>query len=208
MNKTVVLGLTGPTGAGKSTVAHFLYQYGCQIIDCDRIAKEVTDTCKPCLMQLQAEFGEDILDSSGRLLRKELAARAFSSKENTLKLNRITHPWILEKISNRISTLEKEHAKMIVLDAPVLFEAGANRLCNFVLSVVAPRKIRLERIMGRDGIGRELALSRISAQYDSSFYIEKSDFVIDGCLPLEQVEQEVEMLVKKISGGGNEEKNA
>lgn len=204
MNDAVILGLTGPTGAGKTTVSKILAALGCGVIDSDQAAREVTDTCLPCLLELKAEFGEDIL-TDGALNRKLLAARAFASQEKTKKLNSITHPWIMKNIEGKITCLQKQDCSVIVLDAPLLFEAGADAVCGKILAVTAPIEIRLERIIARDGISPELARARVDAQHEESYYTSRSDFRLDGTAPAEQLRREAKEILKKIAGGADEE---
>lgn len=197
MSNTVVLGLVGPTGAGKSTVARTLEKLGCRIVDCDAVAREVTDTCEPCLEELCREFGADIR-KEGQLDRRLLASRAFSTKEKTERLNQITHPWICKKSLERIEAFRKEEAPAVLLDAPLLFEAKMEGICDFILAVVAPSEVRLERILARDGISRELALSRIKAQQSSEYYKKRSDFWLDGSLPMEEVQAKAQRIYSMI----------
>ena len=207
MTDAVILGLTGPTGAGKSTVARILCEQGCAVIDCDRVARETVEHCAPCLEQLRAEFGEDIVGADGKLNRRLLAQRAFASPPKTQRLNEITHPWILKAVDDEIAALKRNGAFCIVVDAPLLFESGADAICDRILAVIAPLEIRLTRIVRRDGISRAQALSRIRAQQTDSFYTEKSDYSIDGTAPLEQLEEKLAAVLHQITGGVNENKS-
>ena len=117
LTKGIVIGLTGPTGAGKSSVAKELAALGCAVVDCDRIARQVTDSCVPCLQSLAEEFGSDILQE-GVLDRKLLAARAFASPEKTRKLNELTHPWILGETKAQIQAALDAGKPFVVVDAP------------------------------------------------------------------------------------------
>ncbi len=199
MNKPII-GLTGPTGAGKSTVAADLLALGCGVIDCDLVAREVTNSSKECLVQLQAEFGEDILDTQGVLNRRLLAKRAFSSEQKANRLNRITHPFILKKVEIEISALQNSNVKAIVVDAPLLFESGADSLCNVIVAVTAPLDVRLNRIMRRDSICAELAMERINAQHSDDFYTKRADYCIDGASSLKQISANVKDILDCVAG--------
>ena len=201
MNDFVVIGLTGPSGAGKSTVARELERQGCRVVDCDRIAREITDTCQPCLKELAAEFGGDILQE-GKLDRKLLARRAFSSREREKRLNAIIHPWILAQADREIESYRKDGIRFVILDAPLLIEAGADRKCGFILAVTAPEEIRAERVMRRDGISLEETKRRFSVQHEESFYTERANAVIDGSRSLEEIAENIARILKKLRDNG------
>lgn len=180
MRNYVILGLTGPSGSGKSTFCKCLKECGFVCIDADAISKQALSAGSSCVFQLKAAFGEDIADSDGEVNRKLLASRAFSSKENTQLLNDITHPWVFLRSLKLIKSLVEGGKKLIVFDAPVLFESNSDVMCDMIASVIADRQTRLERIMKRDNISLELAQKRFNAQHSDSYYTSRSDFVIDG----------------------------
>ena len=171
-----VYGLTGPTGSGKSVVAKALEKSGFDVIDADQIARQVVfvDSCQQKLVNA---FGENILDTDGTLKRSVLAEKAFSSPENTKLLNAITHPEILKIITDRLDQNKKNNI-CSVIDAPLLFEAGADRLCDKIIAVISPVSMRLERIISRDNLSNEQALLRINAQKCDNFYTDKADYVL------------------------------
>ena len=170
INTIRVIGLTGPTGAGKSSVAECFRAQGVPIVDADRVARQVTEPHTDCLRALCAEFGDDILNDDGTLNRRELAARAFSSPEAAERLNRITHPAIMAAIEQQLEDLADAGHPLAVLDAPLLYEAGADALCDRILAVTAPAEARLSRIIERDGLTREAATRRMNAQPNDTFY--------------------------------------
>lgn len=178
MSRAFVLGLTGPTGSGKSAVADIFCQNGYVRIDADEIARKVVEKGSPALTQLAQCFGEDIINADGALNRKALADIAFSSKENTQKLNDITHPFIIESVKAQIRNYESAGHSKIVYDAPLLFESGTDKLCDKIVAVVADKDVRVERIKRRDNLTDEQAEHRLKAQHDDEFYTAKSDFVI------------------------------
>lgn len=200
LTKGIVIGLTGPTGAGKSSVAKELAALGCAVVDCDRIARQVTDSCVPCLQSLAEEFGSDILQE-GVLDRKLLAARAFASPEKTRKLNELTHPWILGETKAQIQAALDAGKPFVVVDAPLLFEAGVDALCDEIVAVTVPFEKRLQRIMKRDHISEELARARMAAQHPESWYEERAGKVISGRLDDETLRSEL----KAYLGGLSEE---
>lgn len=172
-----VVGLTGPTGAGKSTVSEFLGENGFYIIDGDLLAKEAVKN-KDVLEALALEFGQDIIKEDGSLDRRLTAQRAFATPEKNKALNDITHPAI-----TALTNLELEHARSIgakyaLIDAAALLESPIKDMCDIIACVLAPVETRLERIIARDSITREHALTRINAQHPDSYYISGTDFVI------------------------------
>ena len=180
MVKPFRLGLTGPTGSGKSTAARAAVEWGAQVVDADQVARMVVQPGTPCLQELAGEFGSDILLADGTLNRSLLASRAFSSQERTECLNAITHPWITREVERQIKILAGSGASVIILDAPLLYESGEDTMCDAVAVVMAPREIRLRRIMQRDGISRQQAEQRISIQREDVFYTHRADYVLDG----------------------------
>lgn len=189
-----IIGLTGQTGAGKSTVAKILEENGLFIINADSVAHEVVEKGEPTLAKLSDSFGEDIINPDGTLNRKLLAKRAFSSRENTDLLNSITHPAITERIRLKISKAFENGENAIVLDAPQLFESGENEMCDIVVTVTSPLTIRLNRIMSRDDVSEEEAMLRINAQHSEEYYIKNSDIVIRNFPPYE-LKNETEKLL-------------
>ena len=173
-----ILGLTGKTGAGKSTVAAYLEKKGCFIIDGDKVAREIVLANSPALRELAGAFGEDIILPDGSLDRKALAARAFSSREKTELLNSITHPHIKRCFEQLVQKACSEGFSLAVIDAAALLESDCRELCEKIIVVHADEELRLRRILRRDGITREQALTRIKGQREDNYYFERADVVI------------------------------
>ena len=171
-----IIGLAGPTGAGKSTVAAKLREKGLFIVDADQTARQVMQPGSPVLTALAQAFGADILLPDGSLNRKTLAARAFATEETVQTLNRLTHPAITEKLFADIAA--QSAAPAAVIDAAALFESGMDVRCDLVAVVLADRQTRLARIMARDGLTESEALRRIGAQKDDDYYISRADVVL------------------------------
>lgn len=178
MGNEILVGLTGQTGAGKTTVAKLLHRLGYPVLDADAVAREVVEKGSPVLPKLVETFGDDILQENGELDRKKLASRAFASKDKTELLNRITHPAIKERMDELAKEEFAKGAKAVVLDASQLFEAGMDDACKLVVSVVSPDSWRMKRIMERDSLTEEQARQRMNAQHDRQFFIDHSDYVI------------------------------
>ena len=174
----LILGLTGKTGAGKSTVAGYLEKKGCFIIDGDRVAREIVLPTSSALIELADAFGEDIILPDGNLDRKKLASRAFSSREKTELLNSITHPHIKRRFEELIAQAQSEGFTVAVIDAAALLESDCRELCEKIIVVHADEDIRLERILARDGITVEQAMIRIKGQREDNYYFERADVVL------------------------------
>lgn len=198
MSRAFVLGLTGPSGSGKSAVADMFCQNGYVRIDADEIAKKVTDKGSPALAQLAQCFGDSIINADRALNRKALADIAFSSKENTQKLNDITHPFIIELVKAQISDYEHSGCDKIVYDAPLLFESGTDKLCDKIVAVIADKDVRVERIMCRDNLSTQQVQQRINAQHNDSFYTDKSDFVIVNNDDTDDLKDRVHAIMQKL----------
>lgn len=174
-----VIGLTGPIGSGKSTVASFLKKNGCAVIDADQLSRE-TALNPEYLAKLKEAFGADILGKDGALDRRLLARRAFATRENAERLNAITHPVIIAEAEKRIAKAKTGSAKAVVLEAILLFESGADRLCDVCVAVTAPDSVRLRRVMKRDGVTEDAARARMNNQHEAAFYTERAAYFFDG----------------------------
>lgn len=173
-----IIGLTGLTGAGKSTVAQKLMAYGCYHIDADKVAREVINNNENVKNKLKERFGDDVINADGTTNRPLLASRAFADEQSTNDLNNITHPAVTEEIQSIIKDISEVGYRGTIIDAIALFESGEDALCDFTVAVVAPKNIRLERIMERDNLTEEKALERINAQKDESFFTKQADFIL------------------------------
>lgn len=202
MRNFKIIGVTGPTGSGKSTITAYLKGKGCYIIDADRLGRQALQKGSDCLVQTCVAFGDDILNADGTLNRQLLAKKAFSTPENTQRLNNITHPWICMQVIKIIDDIRKSASNPVIMfDAAVLFESKMDVLCDSVIAVVAPLEIRKERIMKRDNLTPENADIRINAQNKDEFYISRADYVIDGGLPLEEKYMRVDEIIDSIIRG-------
>ena len=189
-----VIGLTGPSGAGKGELGRCLASRGIPVIDADRVYHELLVPPSPCLDELGAAFGPAILSENGTLDRTAMAALVFGSdaaaKERHEALNRITHRYVTERIRELLTAYAAAGTAAAVIDAPLLIEAGMDRICDVVIAVLCDRETRLARLGVRDGKSREALLARLSAQPDDDFYRSHADVVVenDGDVALLQKE--------------------
>ena len=172
----MVIGLTGGIGAGKSAVADFFWRRGATIVDTDIIAREVVTPPSPVLDALVAEFGPAILRADGTLDRPALAAAVFGKRDREARLNQITHPAIRART---LALIKAQPATAdVVVVVPLLFQSGFETHCDKVVSVIAPRAQRVERVMRRDNVSAGQVEERMGAQLDDEAYERRADVVI------------------------------
>ena len=177
-----IIGLTGPSGAGKGVLASHLAASGIPIIDADRVYHDLLVPPSLCLDALVSEFGKEILAEDGTLDRAALAALVFAEDTASVTrreaLNRITHRFVAQKTQEMLECMRLQGHKAAVIDAPLLLEAGMDKICDVVVAVLADRETRLGRLIKRDGKDRDVLLSRINAQPDDDFYTSRADVVV------------------------------
>ncbi len=178
MKKTVVVGLTGRSGCGKSTVAQYLRETGCPVLDADRVAAAVMNEYPACVRELAQAFGEDILDESGALRRQKLADRAFATPEGQKTLTGITHPYIIRSLLDKITVEAQRGAPLVFVDGAVIVGAAFERYCDGIVVVDAPEEQQVARLCARDGITPEQARRRIGAQLSRQQLNAAADAVI------------------------------
>lgn len=194
----LIIGLTGPTGAGKGEVASIFARYGIPVINADRVYHELITPPSSCLQELVEAFGKQILLADGRLDRRALGGIVFNDPAAREQLNAITHRYVMEEVKGQMERLRREDVPVAVFDAPQLFEAGAHKACGAVVSVLAERGLRLERIMARDGITAEAAMRRILAQKSDEFFKTHSDYIVENNGALESLTPQVHRILKEL----------
>lgn len=204
MNNIYVVGLTGPTGAGKSTVAEFFAGRGLKIIDADKAARDITAPGCYALAELGMAFGSDIIKADGTLDRKLLASRAFSDEKKHKLLNDITHPFITMSIRRAVKALSDAGEKIAVIDAPLLFESGIDIICDKTVAVVADADIRLGRIIIRDELESSAAVQRMSVQNSADYYKNLADIIIENDGSLSELEELANQVVDEIRRSADE----
>lgn len=193
-----VVGLTGQTGAGKSTVSKIFASNGFAVINADIVARQVVEKGSKCLAEIEEFFGTDVIDGDGNLDRKKLAGIVFSDKAKLETLNTITYPYITGEILRQINEFVEHDRKLILLDAPTLFESRADDFCEIIISVLADADIREKRIIQRDGLTSEQARKRMDSQLDEEFFSTHSDYIIHNNSNIETVNGIAEELSEKI----------
>lgn len=197
-----ILGLTGPSGAGKSEFAGFLSAYGIRHIDGDLLAREIVQKGKPALANLTEAFGKQILTTDGELDRKALAAVVFSDAEKLALLNQITHHYILAEAEKLAIEAEKEGVLAVCLDAAALIESGFTEKCDRVCVVLAPKEMRLARILQREpGLSPEEAKRRLNAQKPDDFYQQYAHDIVDNTGDLSSLRRRAAEIAALFIGG-------
>ncbi len=171
--KQLVFGITGQTGAGKSTVSKIFERLGVRVINADEVYHSLIKADMPCTREIAKEFGDCILLPTGGVDRKALAKIVFADKIKLNKLNLITHKYIKEKIIEEIGT-----SSMCAIDGAVIIGSQIEELCKYIVCVIANEETRLRRIINRDNIDTKQAKARIMAQNNEEFFVDNSHFVI------------------------------
>jgi dephospho-CoA kinase len=186
-----VIGLTGGIGSGKSTVAQMLQQKGAKLLSADAAGHEVYEPGRPAWREIVDAFGSDVVGADGKIDRKKLGPIVFSDPEQLRRLNAITHPRMKELMREKLEAARAGGARIAVLEAALLFDAGWDDLAEEVWVTVVPPEVAAKRTAERSGISVEEALSRIRAQMSSEERIARSQVVIDTDCPLERTEEQV-----------------
>lgn len=169
----MILGITGGTGCGKTTLLGLIRQRGGLVLDCDQIYHELLSSDQAMLEAMEARFPSTF--SQGELNRKKLGQIVFADPQALEELNGITHRAVRAEVLRRLSA----KPALAAIDAIGLFESGLNALCDITIAVTAPLEARVARLMARDGISESYARSRIAAQHDESWYRSRCDFVLE-----------------------------
>lgn len=170
----MILGITGSSGAGKSTVCEILERkYNSQTINADKISKQLSKQGTNYLHEIVQKFGNDILLENGELNRKKLANIIYSNSTKRNELNNITFKYIKNEIKDQIA---KSNNNIIAIDAPLLLEAKLQEICDRTIAVISEdRDLQIQRIIKRDNIDKEHAIARLNAQHPNEFYMQNCD---------------------------------
>lgn len=198
MKRIITVGLTGQSGAGKTTVSEVFKNHGFSVINCDTAAREAVLPETECAKELEEKFPQ--LFTGGKLDRKKAASLLFSNRALLDSYNSVIFPHIITLINSKIKIEEENGARYILLDAPTLFEAGIDKKCDCVVSCIADRSIRINRIMNRDLLTYELAEKRLASQKSEKFFIENSDYIIENSGEINKAISSAEAVINKIKG--------
>ena len=169
----MIIGITGGTGCGKTTLLNTIAEAGGLILDCDAIYHELLQSDPSLLAAIEQRFPGTV--ENGQLQRKRLGAIVFSDEKSLLDLNAITHAAVKAEVQRR---LEAKPA-LAAIDAIALFEGGLAELCDTTVAITAPLEIRVQRLMLRDSISEDYARSRISAQHPDDWFRSRCDCILE-----------------------------
>ena len=193
-----IIGLTGGSGTGKGTFAALLRDKGAGWVDADAVYRTLCAENREMLAALDAAFG-GVLDENGALDRPKLARIVFADPAKLRQLNEITLPYI------RAASLDEMRAQgdcpFVLYDAPTLFEAGADDLCERIIGVLADTEVRVQRIMARDGLDEAAARARIGAQPDADFYRARCDYIVENNDDLADLQRQADAILKDLCKG-------
>lgn len=193
-----IIGLTGGSGTGKGTFAALLRDQGAGWVDADAVYRTLCAQNREMLAALDAAFG-GVLDENGALDRPKLARIVFADPAKLRQLNEITLPYI------RAASLDEMRAQgdcpFVLYDAPTLFEAGADDLCERIIGVLADTEVRVQRIMARDGLDEAAARARIGAQPDADFYRARCDYIVENNGDLDDLQRQADAILKDLCKG-------
>lgn len=197
----MIIGLTGGSGSGKSTVAEILKQHNLLIIDCDKIAHEIILKGNDAYIELINIFGENILDSSKQIDRKKLGNIVFKDKGKLNLLNECTHKHIVNKVKEIIKeNLNNKDINAIVIDAPLLIEANLHTIVDEVWAVYADTDIRIQRLVKRDNITLEQAKERLQSQMSWVEMVTYADTIIYNN-NLDDMKKQIESILNSLNKG-------
>ena len=169
----MIIGITGGTGCGKTTLLDIIRSAGGLVLDCDEIYHELLETDQSMLCAIEERFPGTV--EHGHLQRKKLGTLVFSDPDALADLNRITHNAVRREVLRRLEA----KPSLAAIDAIGLFEGDLAKLCDVTVAVTAPPEERVKRLMARDGITEEYARKRIAAQHNDGWFREKCDHVLE-----------------------------
>lgn len=190
-----IIGITGSSGSGKSTVCEILNEkYNVKIIDADKIAKELLTSGTEYFNDVISKFGREITDDVGKIDRKKLADLIYNDDKKRKMLNNSTFYYVVKEIKLRAKEANNVD---IIIDAPLLFESKLDDICNFTIGVIAKESVQIERIIKRDSISKEQACKRLKAQQTNNFYMSKCTEIIENNNEYIETEKQIEEIAKK-----------
>lgn len=192
------IALTGGPGSGKSTVARMFRDLGAQVLDADEVAKDAVSPGRPAWEELRREFGPDYFREDGTLDRAKMADLVFQDPEARGKLNAIVHPRVSREIARRSKELAAQGVRLVMVEVPLLFEAGLEKNYDLVIVVDAEEEEQIQRLTARDTRTPQEAAGILDAQWSLSAKKARADFVVDNRNSLENTRDQVKKLWQRL----------
>ena len=199
---TLVLGLTGGIATGKSTADKFFEEKNIPIVDCAEIAHNIMNVNKPAWKDIKEVFGEKYLNEDQTINRKKLGKLVFNDPTKMKILNEITHPRIFQEMESQIAQYKSEGYSLIIVDAPVLFESHSEKYYDKTLVISLPQDLQIKRLMARNNLTKEEALSRINSQMSLKEKEARATYVIENTGSVEDLYKKLNELLTKIKYEG------
>lgn len=172
-----VIGVTGSSGSGKSTVSKIIQkELNAKLIVADEIVKKMQEPGEEYFEKTIELLGSKYLNKDGKLNRKKVADLIFKDEEKRKKINELTKKYVVTEI---ISKIENSTSEYIVIDVPLLVESGLNKICNIVIGVISNFEEQIKRICSRDNITKKEAIIRLNIQPDNDFYKKNVDYIVE-----------------------------
>ncbi len=186
----LVVAVTGGIGSGQSTVCSFFEQWRCKVINADQKAKEVIRKDRRLQKELKQVFGEDIFFKNRELNAKRLAELAFKDEIQTLKLNQLVHPRMVESLVEEMERARfSQKFPIIIIDAALVYEISIEQMFDYIIVVNAPMNLRSKRVTSRDGMTKKQFSERASKQIPLQDKVKWADFVIENDGTLEELKE-------------------
>ncbi len=197
-----VIGLTGGIGSGKSTVSQFLAELDAVILNADAVGPEAFKPDTEIWHKVVAAFGQQILTPTGNIDRKKLGEIVFGNPESLSRLNQIMHPRMYDMVKAQLEEYRQQGTRVVVLEAPLLLEAGWTPLVDEIWVTTAPKATVLKRLKERSGMSQTESLTRIRSQLSPGERVKHADVVINTDCSLDELKVKVKELWQKLDREG------
>lgn len=195
---TKIIGLTGGIATGKSTVSDIFKSHDIPVIDADQIVYDLERKDKPGLQAIVDTFGEAYLTEEGELDRRKFGAEVFADEKMRDRLNEVLKPLIRSRIESEVERVKQKNIPLAILDVPLLYEGGYEKLCDMIVVVAVNENTQKERLIERNQLTDSEATQRIASQMSLEEKIKRADHVIDNSTTIENTKQQVEELLEKM----------
>ena len=186
------IAITGGAGSGKSTVARLFRELGAEVLDADAAAREAVAVGTPAWQELRRLFGQEYFHPDGSLNRPKVAQLVFADPKARKILNDLVHPRVAAALRRRLKEMEHQDASLVLVDVPLLFEAGLESAYDRVIVVYVDLEEQVQRLQDRNGRGAEEIAGLLSAQWPLADKAARADFVVDNRGPLAETDAQVQ----------------